>query len=369
MAQRKRVILFGRGMVYQRKKERLFRDYKVEVILDNAVDLERNGAPEMEDGIRIVNPAEIVRYPEGEIILLSYAVENMYIQLRNLGVAKERIRFGVMMEPYNTFEKMLFSDDGELIFDKGNIFYRNQKMGLYIKTEPSDLEKLVDSLRQTPLFPCSQGILKELPLSPLDDTYGMCRGMPVDRYYIEVFLDYHKKLIQGKVMEIGDRRYTEKFGGKRVLESIILHVEAGAPEINQIKGDLSTGEGLEGESVDCLICTQTLPFIYDLRSAVEHMVKLLKRGGTALVTAGGISQIIQYEKIHYGHFWSFTEQSLKRLFESNTDVEAVDVTMYGNVKTASAFLYGISSDELEMDELDYKDPCYPVIIGAVIKKK
>lgn len=369
MSKKEKVILFGKGMVYERKKERLFRDYDVMVILDNGVTLEADGGTEWENGIQVVNPAEIIRYPEGKILLLSYAVGEMYNQLRSLGVDGERIGFGVMEEPYNTFERMLFSDGGELVFEEGEIFYRNDAWGLYLKTDASDLEKLSESVKGTPLYPDSRRILEGLALEPLDDTYGMGRGTPVDRYYIEAFLDCHKDLIRGRVMEIGDRFYTEKFGGNRVRESVILHVDREAPEIGQIKGDLSTGEGLEAERVNCLICTQTLPFIYDFASAAEHMVGLLESGGAALITAGGISQIIQYEKIHYGHFWSFTEQSLRRLFESMEDVESVEVRVYGNVKTASAFLYGISSEELEEKELDYQDSCYQVIIGVLVKKR
>lgn len=369
MSKKEKVILFGKGMVYERKKERLFRDYDVTVILDNGVTLEADGGTEWENGIQVVNPAEIIRYPEGKILLLSYAVGEMYNQLRSLGVDGERIGFGVMEKPYNTFERMLFSDGGELVFEEGEIFYRNDAWGLYLKTDASDLEKLSESVKGTPLYPDSRRILEGLALEPLDDTYGMGRGTPVDRYYIEAFLDCHKDLIRGRVMEIGDRFYTEKFGGNRVRESVILHVDREAPEIGQIKGDLSTGEGLEAERVNCLICTQTLPFIYDFASAAEHMVGILESGGAALITAGGISQIIQYEKIHYGHFWSFTEQSLRRLFESMEDVESVEVRVYGNVKTASAFLYGISSEELEEKELDYRDSCYQVIIGVLVKKR
>lgn len=369
MCEKEKVILFGRGMVYQRKRERLFRDYDVTAILDNSIALDENGRIDREDGVKVINPAEIIRYPNEKIILLSYAVGDMYRQLRSLGVDGERIWFGVMMEPYNTFEKMLFSGRGELIFNEGEIFYRNKELGLCVETNPSDLERLTESLKSTPLYPDSGRILEGLLLAPLDDTYGMGRGTPVDRYYIETFLDSYKDLVRGRVMEIGDRVYTEKFGKGRVTESVILHVEKEDPEMNQIRGDLSTGEGLEPESVDCLICTQTLPFIYDVRSAADHIVRLLRRGGTALITAGGISQIIQYEKIHYGHFWSFTEQSLRKLFESNEDVESVEVTVYGNVKAASAFLYGISSEELNPDELEFQDSCYQVIIGACVKRR
>lgn len=368
MDQKEKVILFGKGMVYERKKERLFQDYDVTVILDNRVALEEDEEAVQENGIRVVNPANIARYPDMPIILLSYAVGDMYKQLRSLGVAAERVRFGVMIEPYNTFERMLFGNGGELLLKSGDVFYRNREHQLYIKTDSSDLEKLSSILRDTSLYQKADRILQNLPLTPLDDTYGMSRGTPVDRYYIEAFLNFHKGLIRGRVMEIGERIYTEKFGGKKVTESVILHVEKEMREIGQIKGDLSTGEGLEEESVDCLICTQTLPFIYDVQSTANQIVKLLKKGGTALLTVAGISQIIQYERIHYGHFWSFTDQSLKRLFEGNAEVDTVNVVTFGNVKTSAAFLYGISCEELSKKDLDFYDPNYQLIVAAVIKK-
>lgn len=383
---KEKVVLFGRGMVYRRKKERLYSQYEVSVILDNAVkpgesvylDQEagegvpvsaekENQLPERK--VAVVNPADIDHYPDLPVIELSYAMVDMYHQLRELGVSSERIRFGPAIAPYNTFEQMLFGNGGGLILEDEEIVYQNEEYQLHIKTDPSDLEKLADSIRDTPLYRKADSILQNLPLTPLDDAYGMGRGTPVDRYYIETFLDLHKELIRGRVMEIGDRAYTEKFGGERVTESVILHVEQERPEIGQIKGDLSTGEGLKEESVDCLICTQTLPFIYDVRSAANQIVRILKKGGTALLTVAGLSQIIQYERLHYGHFWSFTEQSLGRLFEGNAEVDSVDVVTYGNVKTSTAFLYGISYEELSQGDLDFHDPNYQLLVAAVIKKK
>ena len=382
---KEKVILFGRGMVYQRKKASLYSRYEVCVILDNAVNpgesvyldqesgegipVNAEGCRQAETKVAVVNPAEIVRYPDMPVILLSYALGDMYRQLRESGVASERIRFGPAIAPYNTFEQMLFGNGGRLLLEDGEIVYQNEEYQLQIKTDPSDLEKLAGSIKNTPLYQKADSMLEHLPLTPLDDAYGMGRGTPVDRYYIEKFLDLHREQIRGRVMEIGDRIYTEKFGGERVTESVILHVEREEPKIGQIKGDLSTGEGLTEESVDCLICTQTLPFIYDVRSAADHIVRILKRGGTALLTVAGLSQIIQYEKMHYGHFWSFTEQSLRRLFEENAEVDCVDVVTYGNVKTSTAFLYGISYEELSRRDLDFNDPNYQLLVAAGIKKK
>ena len=388
MSLKEKVLLFGRGMVYQRKKERLFENYEVAAVLDNAVPSRWESAvwessavnpaestAREESGVIVMNPAELAGHPEfGKssdipIVLLSYALGDMYRQLRELGVSQKRIRFGPMIEPYNTFENMLFSDGGELVFEEEEIFYQDQKWNLHIKTDPSNLEKLTDVLKGTPLYRRSEDVVNGLPLTPLDDTYGMNRGTPIDRYYIEQFLTSHKKYICGTVMEIGDREYTKKFGGNRVTDSLILDVEKENLKNRQIKGNFATGEGLLEESIDCLICTQTLPFIYDLCSAADNIVRILKRGGTALITAAGISQIIQYEKLHYGHFWSFTEQSLRRLFEENADVEFVDAVTYGNVKSSAAFLYGISCEELTQEELDFHDPNYQLIVAVVVKKK
>ena len=55
------------------------------------------------------------------------------------------------------------------------------------------------------------------------------------------------------------------------------------------------------------------------------------------------------------------------LFRS--EVDCVDVVTYGNVKTSTAFLYGISYEELSRRDLDFNDPNYQLLVAAVIKKK
>lgn len=369
MGQKKKILLFGRGMVYERKKEVLFRDYEVEAFLDNAISESDDSVTDERTGVPVIHPASIARYPESPVVLLSYALGDMYRQLLDLGVSKKRIWFGVSMSPYDTFEKMLFESNGRLVPEGREIFYINEEQKLRVRVNSSDLGDLRKTLQENIRYPDAGKIIDCLPLHPLDDAYGMNRGTPVDRYYIEQFLESQKEWIHGTVMEIGDRAYTLKFGGDRVADSIVLHVDQAVPENHQIKGNFATGEGLKEESVDCLICTQTLPFIYDIHSAVNHMMRILRRGGTILMTVGGISQIIQYEKIHYGHFWSFTDQSLKRIFEENPEVDSVEIFTYGNVKTAAAFLYGISFEELSRTDLEPCDPSYQLIIGAVVRKK
>ncbi len=53
-------------------------------------------------------------------------------------------------------------------------------------------------------------------LKPVSRLFGFDRGQPIDRYYIEHFLQSHVNDIRGRVLEVGDRDYMCKFGGNRV---------------------------------------------------------------------------------------------------------------------------------------------------------
>ena len=59
---------------------------------------------------------------------------------------------------------------------------------------------------------------------PISRDFGFERGTPIDRYYIERFLERHASEIVGRVLEIGGNDYTRRFGGARVTRSDILHV-------------------------------------------------------------------------------------------------------------------------------------------------
>jgi hypothetical protein len=72
-------------------------------------------------------------------------------------------------------------------------------------------------LRRRPVGKVRFGSLGQV--SPISSIFGFDRGLPVDRYYIEKFLSAQSADIYGRVLEIGDDRYTRKFGGDRVAGS------------------------------------------------------------------------------------------------------------------------------------------------------
>jgi hypothetical protein len=203
---------------------------------------------------------------------------------------------------------------------------------------------------------------------PFSSHFGTDRGQPIDRYYIESFLQRHSTEICGRVLEIGDPRYTLKYGGDRVTYSDVLHAVPGNPQATLI-GDLQTGQGLSNETYDCMILTQTLPFIYDVNIAIANCYGSLRPSGVLLATFPGISQIVRYDMDRWGDYWRFTDASTRRLFGNVFGPENVAVETNGNVLAACAFLYGLAASELKPKELDLCDPDYQVIITVRAQKK
>ncbi|MEP0926308.1 MULTISPECIES: methyltransferase domain-containing protein [Cyanophyceae] len=197
-------------------------------------------------------------------------------------------------------------------------------------------------------------------VTPISRHFGYDRGLPVDRYYIENFLNQHSADIQGRVLEIGDDAYTRKFGGDRVTQRDVLHVTANNP-IATFVGDLTNAEQIPSDSFDCFVLTQTLHLVYDFRAALDTIYRILKPGGVVLVTVPGISHKSVDEWEDYW-CWSFTTASCKKLFGEFFPPDHIAVDAFGNVLAAIAFLEGLSFHELTKKELDYRDRSYELLI-------
>jgi SAM-dependent methyltransferase len=183
--------------------------------------------------------------------------------------------------------------------------------------------------------------------------------LPIDRYYIERFLANYSNDIWGRVLEIGDPNYTRQFGGDRVTKSDVLHVSEGNP-LATFVGDLACAGHIPSKAFDCVIVTQTLHLVYDVRAALGTLYRILKPNGVLLLTVPGVSQTSrdQWGKSWY---WSFTSMSICRLLEEFFPAENVEVESHGNVLAATAFLQGIATSELKQTELDLRDPHYEVL--------
>lgn len=200
-------------------------------------------------------------------------------------------------------------------------------------------------------------------LSPLSTRWGYDRGGPVDRYYVEQFLARHAADVRGRVLEVGDDRYTVRFGGDRVALSDILDVDP-ANDRATVTADLGISGSLPDAAYDCVILTQTLQLVLDVRVALSQVARALAPGGTALITVPGITAI-EPPASGVRWYWAFTELSLEALLRPLVaSGGSLSVESHGNVLTAASFLYGVSAAELDAHELEHRDPAYPVTITA-----
>ena len=204
--------------------------------------------------------------------------------------------------------------------------------------------------------------------SPISPNFGFDRGTPIDRHYIETFLSRNASDIRGRVLEIGNNRYTCQFGGANVERSDILSVEASNPNATFV-GDLTEAAVLPESAFDCIVLTQTLQYIFDIRAAVATLFRALKPGGILLLTVPSVRSQVDGRAWGATWYWWFTSAAIRRLLEELFQPEAVTVETFGNIFVATAFHFGIALEELKLGELDPSDPEFPVIVAARATKR
>ena len=203
--------------------------------------------------------------------------------------------------------------------------------------------------------------------TPISRKFGVDRGLPVDRFYVEHFLEAHAQAIRGQVLEIGEDTYTRRFGGARVTGNDVLHVTAGNP-VATIVADLADAKQIPDDRFDAIILTQTLQFIFDPPAALRTLHRILKPGGVLLLTVPGITQVPHDTVWAHTWYWAFTDVSVRRMLGETFGEDRVAVDSGGNVLAATAFLHGLAAEELAPEELDACDPDYPLVITARAQK-
>ena len=207
---------------------------------------------------------------------------------------------------------------------------------------------------------------------PVSSVFGLDRGTPIDRYYIDSYLNACSDAISGYALEVGEIKYLRTIGEHSARKSIlapsreVIKPGNGADEI--VIGDLTDCTSLPGGRFDCFVCTQTLNFIYDVKAAVRGAHHLLAPGGRFIGTVSGISQISRYDMDRWGDYWRFTTLSLQRLLGESFGQNVV-VESFGNALAAQLSLQGVAVEDLPNHELlERRDQDYQIIIGFTASK-
>lgn len=350
------VIIWGSGKYYRYKVDYLRKNYYILGIIGTDSDGEEI------DGYPVIKKGELQHRDYDNIIIMS----DLYLfdivrEILSLGISTDKIIFGVNLPPATGRDVLYISKEEQLsIREDGTVVWNHE-------VEVSCWED-IEKLKVLHIGTMKAETIRKMPIKPLSYNYGMSRGGgdSIARYYIEQFVAECKEFIKGTVMEIGDGRYST-LGQDAVKELLILSLDDEKKE-HYIKGNLETGEGLKEEAVDCLILTNVLSSLFDIQAAVHNIGKTLKKGGHAIITVPGIASLYRVQYETYGQFWRFTPSGIVQLLERYIPGVNLSVKEYGNVKTSAAFLYGLTVEDLTQEELDYRDSCYPMVIGVCLEK-
>jgi peptidoglycan/xylan/chitin deacetylase (PgdA/CDA1 family)/glycosyltransferase involved in cell wall biosynthesis len=203
-------------------------------------------------------------------------------------------------------------------------------------------------------------------LTPISRNWGLDRGLPIDRHYIHAFMTAHALDVRGHTLEMLDSELAHQYGGDRIEQCDVLDIDPGNHRAT-IVADLRVADQLPSETYDCFILTQTIHLIDDMPRALAAAYRVLKPGGVLLATLPSASMVaVEYGR--RGDHWRVTEAGARALCEPVFGASNVETRARGNVLTITAFLYGLSCDDLDPQELDADDPAYPLLVTVRARK-
>ena len=198
---------------------------------------------------------------------------------------------------------------------------------------------------------------------PVSRSYGSERGKPIDRYYIENFLQEETDKLQyaQNVLEVGEDTYSKKYFPNASRWDILDYRQG---------MDLTKQDTLPEACYDVFICTQTFNFIYDVKAAIMGAYHVLRYGGIMLATVmGQIAQISSNDMKRWGDYWRFTKLGIEKLVGEVFD-DGIKVMPFGNAPIATAWVQGLCLEDLpDKSLLDISDETYTINIGICARKK
>jgi len=198
---------------------------------------------------------------------------------------------------------------------------------------------------------------RKYPICPF---YGMTRGTPIDRYYLQKFIRKIKKEVTGKAIEFGGTRSEfSQYQFSLVNEYLAVDIIE-TPEVD-IVGNIFDKSLFKNNSCDSIIIFNVLEHLDNPDKAIDNMNHWLKPGGKIFCMVPNAQRVHFYPK----DYWRFMPDGLAELFKK---FKKTHCFVYGNLTSTIASLMGISVEELSTRELDECNPYYPVATCLIAQK-
>jgi len=215
-----------------------------------------------------------------------------------------------------------------------------------------------------------------LPTRPVSNYYGYDRGTPVDRIYIEAFLEGHAQVITGRCAEVKDSTYADRYG-RNITSTTVIDIDSGNPHATLI-ADLAKPGSLPEASFDCVILPHTLQLLPQPGAALTNCWRALALGGTILITVPAVGRLSM--STPETDCWRLPPAGLMQLLRclplanasgspGNAPAGAVAVSAHGNLRSCLAMLMGYAAEELPEETFQDDDPGHPLISCAVIHRR
>ncbi|MFF3445277.1 class I SAM-dependent methyltransferase [Streptosporangium sp. NPDC002721] len=197
-------------------------------------------------------------------------------------------------------------------------------------------------------------------LVPVCPAFGISRGTPIDRHYLNEFLVEIREEVHGEVVEIGGKDANrDAYGFAKAISYRGMDLEPG-PGVS-LAADAADPDALPAASLDAVIAFNVLEHTPRPWEVVANMLRWLRPGGTAYC------MVPSAQRLHGApeDYWRPLPAALGHMFGDWTERRVIQ---YGNPLSAIASLMGIAAQELDPDELAVRHPHYPVASCVIARK-
>lgn len=204
--------------------------------------------------------------------------------------------------------------------------------------------------------------MQRFPMEPLSDDHGFDRGTPLDRRYIETFLEQRQDVLHGAVLEVGDDRYTRRFGAPS--QTTVVDVDRTNPDATLI-ADLCDPDSLPAAAFDCIVLAETLHLLSTPAACIANCQRALVTGGSLLLTVPALKRLSPTRP--ESDYWRFAPAGLELLFERTWD-GPFTIESFGNLRVCLGFLCAQVVEDLNDDDFARNDSRFPLTVAAHARK-
>lgn len=196
--------------------------------------------------------------------------------------------------------------------------------------------------------------------NPICQMFGFLRGQPVDRYYLDKFIEKIRPEIIGNILEIGATPQAKETYQLNPESSYhVLNIEP-FPGVD-IVGDVHNLNLIEPESFDTILLFSVLEHCYAPWIVIENIYTWLKPGGKCFAMSPVSAKIHNIPQ----DYWRIMPDAYTLMLKNFSQHE---LHLCGNTMTVLADIYGISAEELTIEELDAHHRDHPVCICIAATK-